>query len=544
MKIQTRQTTLLFSILLFIASAAGAADMKAVLDVGGTFQVLNSSSNGLITVQSGGNVGIGTTNPGSRLQVSGNATIDNNLYVGSVIAVSDAGSYPRIELTGSGTTYKAINMNDSTSGESWQLSHRVHGEGNPFQISFFNGTNWNLCQSITTLGSVGIGTPSPQAKFNVYVASNSISGIRLTASDGPWAELLHSLSGGAYNGLVQPGDNALIFSKGTPDTGTFVLAPHANAAAGLRMTASGNIGIGTANPQAALHVAGNVILDNGWNNNIISGGIGGMASINFRDNTLGLMTFNISGSPKMAIADSGNVGIGTASPGQKLHVAGNVLLDNGGNDNKISGGIGGAGSINFRDNAVGGMTLNSTERFQFQIGGATKVVLDNAGSIGIGTTTPQAALDVNGTTRTKILSITGGADVAEPFTMSGGEIPKGAVVIIDAEKPGQLKMSDRAYDKRVAGIVSGAGGVNPGLTLSQHGTLEGGQNVALTGRVYAMADAANGPIQPGDLLTTSDTPGHAMKVTDPAQAQGAILGKAMTRLESGCGLVLVLVTLQ
>jgi hypothetical protein len=68
--------------------------------------------------------------------------------------------------------------------------------------------------------------------------------------------------------------------------------------------------------------------------------------------------------------------------------------------------------------------------------------------------------------------------------------------------------------------------------------------VALTGRVYVQADTVNGPIQPGDLLTTSLTPGRAMKVTDHARAQGAILGKAMTGLAAGEGLVLVLVSLQ
>jgi hypothetical protein len=56
--------------------------------------------------------------------------------------------------------------------------------------------------------------------------------------------------------------------------------------------------------------------------------------------------------------------------------------------------------------------------------------------------------------------------------------------------------------------------------------------------------AANGPIRPGDLLTTSAIPGHAMRVDDPARAQGAILGKAMGALERGEGLVLVLVGLQ
>jgi hypothetical protein len=144
----------------------------------------------------------------------------------------------------------------------------------------------------------------------------------------------------------------------------------------------------------------------------------------------------------------------------------------------------------------------------------------------------------------KVLTITGGADIAEPFRMSQRDLPKGAVVVIDEEHPGQLKLSTEPYDRRVAGVISGAGGVKPGLSLSQQGMVEGDQHVALTGRVYVQADTSSGPIRPGDLLTTSATPGHAMRVTDFARAQGAILGKAMTGLEEGTGLVLVLVTLQ
>ena len=117
-------------------------------------------------------------------------------------------------------------------------------------------------------------------------------------------------------------------------------------------------------------------------------------------------------------------------------------------------------------------------------------------------------------------------------------------MVIDEKNPGRLTLSERPYDHRVAGIVSGANGVKPGLTLHQEGVLDGGQNVALSGRVYVLADAANGPIQPGDLLTTSSAPGHAMKVTDHAKAQGAVIGKAMSSLEEGTGMVLVLVTLQ
>jgi hypothetical protein len=145
---------------------------------------------------------------------------------------------------------------------------------------------------------------------------------------------------------------------------------------------------------------------------------------------------------------------------------------------------------------------------------------------------------------TATLTIRGGADLAEPFKLSGKDIPQGAVVVIDEENPGQLKMSSHAYDTQVAGIISGAKGIHPGISLHQEGALEGGQNVALTGRVYVQADASYGPIKPGDLLTTSNTPGHAMKVSNHAKAQGAIIGKAMSGLKGGKGMVLVLVTLQ
>ena len=81
--------------------------------------------------------------------------------------------------------------------------------------------------------------------------------------------------------------------------------------------------------------------------------------------------------------------------------------------------------------------------------------------------------------------------------------------------------------------------------MGHDGTIADGEYpVALTGRVFVWADASNGPIHPGDLLTTSANPGHAMKATNHTEAQGAILGKAMTILEEGEGLVLVLISLQ
>ncbi len=81
--------------------------------------------------------------------------------------------------------------------------------------------------------------------------------------------------------------------------------------------------------------------------------------------------------------------------------------------------------------------------------------------------------------------------------------------------------------------------------MGQIGSIaDGAYPVALSGRVYCYVDATENPVKPGDLMTTSDTPGYAMKVVDHTRALGAILGKAMSPLESGKGLVLILVSLQ
>jgi len=160
----------------------------------------------------------------------------------------------------------------------------------------------------------------------------------------------------------------------------------------------------------------------------------------------------------------------------------------------------------------------------------------------------------NGTTAVRVLTILGGSDLSERFevgaTPSTGEasqdrIVPGMVVAIDPTRPGRLVLSSTAYDHRAAGVISGAGGVKTGMLMGQSGSVaDGDQPVALAGRVYCWADASHGPIEPGDLLTTASTPGHAMKVTDLKRAQGAIIGKALTGLSEGKGLILILVTLR
>ena len=103
-------------------------------------------------------------------------------------------------------------------------------------------------------------------------------------------------------------------------------------------------------------------------------------------------------------------------------------------------------------------------------------------------------------------------------------------LVIDAEHPGKLTQSTQPYDRRVAGIVAGAEGLGSTVRIGAQGF---DFDVALAGRVYCLVDATRFGVQPGDLLTTSATPGHAMKVTDPDRAPGAVLGKAMEPLEQG-----------
>ncbi|WP_435648239.1 hypothetical protein [Kitasatospora purpeofusca] len=135
-----------------------------------------------------------------------------------------------------------------------------------------------------------------------------------------------------------------------------------------------------------------------------------------------------------------------------------------------------------------------------------------------------------------------GADLAEHFaTADSVSVEPGTVMVIDGVD--RVRVSESAYDRRVAGVVSGAGEYRPGVVLDHQGEAAGRQALALVGKVYCKADASFGAIEAGDLLTTSPTPGHAMKADDAARSFGAVLGKAMAPLADGTGLLPILVTL-
>ncbi|MHC4111247.1 MAG: hypothetical protein ACYSUY_09230 [Planctomycetota bacterium] len=330
----------------------------------------------------------------------------------------------------------------------------------------------------------------------------------------------------------------------------------------IALMPGGNVGIGTTAPEAASGPAMTVGRKTGY------------PSIRARSDAAGgwlIMDSNGAGNVGLNHYDDGHVilvngggrvGIGTTGPDAKLSIQmqtgtqifpsstpGLVIKDgqyNFGNQVDVQDS---AGVSRFVINGAGkvGIATDSPQS-ELDVAGRTRIeVLEITERVGIATDNPQSELDVAGRTRTEVLEITGGSDLAEPFNVCGQRTGQpGMVVSIDPRNPGQLVVCNSAYDKKVAGIISGAGNINTGMLMGQSGSMaDGAFPVALTGRVYCLADASNGVIRPGDLLTTSQTPGHAMKVTDYDRANGAILGKAMTGLEAGeKGLVLVLVALQ
>ncbi|MGA2244073.1 MAG: hypothetical protein ABSH48_03650 [Verrucomicrobiota bacterium] len=438
------------------------------------------------------------------------------------------------------TLAAGTNVTITPSGNTLTISSAGAGGSGIWSV---NGNN-----AFYTAGSVGIGTTNPIGALQL-----AGGGLAVTGASSPYT--------GAGAGIFM--ENSSLYG-GVLFAFDYGLSTPQNL---LLNSPGGNVGIGTLSPQAKLHIydpANSVtdLIETG-------GGVNSWARISFKDadgqwdvgtsqNFNGdQLYFYREGAtanafaiqPNGNAAFAGSLGVGTLSPQFELDVNG---ITHAGAGLAVTG----ASSPNYPNTE--GVYI---EKGDYSTGGsygavyaynynnpsphAMSLCLNTPGGfVGIGTISPAYPLDVNGTTRTHSIIITGGSDLAEPFKLGEAEIAKGSVVVIDKEHPGALKLSSIAYDKTVAGIVSGANGINPGIALHQEGVLEGGQNIALSGRVYVQADASNGAIEPGDLLTTSSTPGSAMKVTDFSRAQGAILGKAMTALDQGNGMVLVLVSLQ
>ncbi len=438
-----------------------------------------------------GNVGIGTSTPSARLDIGGEAGTDG-------IRFPDGSLQTTAAIGGAG-------------GDSiWSLNETS---------AYYNA------------GKVGIGRNNPPDPLSFA----NLTGDKIS---------LFGDAGGTYGFGIQASLLQIHTNNGLAHI-AFGYGPSASFTERMRITGGGNLGIGTTTPASKLDIIavgdGTSVLRFGterpWNFRQAYTGSG--TALRLQPET-GLKNFEITAAGGTNIAafigddTDTRVGIGTIAPTARLHVAGRMKID-------------GQNTLEF---GAGIAKESSAGKIGYQAFGANNS-LDIVGAGTLGTNRKinmwaEGGTFFTGSISTTILQIRGGADLAEPFDINGESIEPGMVVAIDPSRPGQLKPSDTPYDRRVAGVISGAGGVATGLSMGHEGTIADGEYlVALTGRVYCMVDASSAAVEPGDLLTTSSLRGHAMRANDSEAARGAVIGKAMTGLPKGeRGLVLVLINLQ
>ena len=349
---------------------------------------------------------------------------------------------------------------------------------------------------------------------------------------------------------------------------------------------NGNVGIGTTNPNVKLEVQpstdGNMQLrldQQNW-----QGGFG------FTVKNDGNLYIDRYGTQIMTMQPGGNIGIGTTSPAAPLHVftrmdpstgqtncgpessscpasaasGYGVALDAEYNNGKYQWRLepvdrGSNISLYFQQSRgvansffnVARLGVNQYDTNAFAVFGDTYL----GGNVGIGTTAPGAKLEINGGLRftadptgtvqtTAWTGVLCGGDYAEAVDVIGDRTSyePGDVLVIDPDHAEKFLKSADAYSTGVTGVYS----TKPGVVGRRQGAPGSADEVplAMIGIVPTKVSAENGSIRPGDLLVTSSKNGYAMKGTDRSRMFGAVIGKALDRLESGTGVIEVLVTLQ
>ena len=357
-------------------------------------------------------------------------------------------------------------------GSTWAQTVTTSG-GATNAIPKFSGNSALTNSAITEVnGNVGIGTSSPAYTLDVSGTIRNTSQANFGESDYSSSSAILTVGDGQY-GLSSYGGALYLWEPGGG-----VQIQH-------RLTAAGTPGNAVVTGDPLPRPGSLRLRTNTGNSSVVEIGL-------FDDSPYGGWIQASNGGsygpyPLSLNPSGGNVGIGTAVPGAKLDVAGNVKLS------------GSGASITFPDGSTQSTAWNGT---------------------------------------------LGGGDYAESVDISGNPrgYEPGDVLVIDSKTEGKFLKSVEPYSTNVMGIYS----TKPGLTGRRQATAKSLHEVpmAMMGIVPTKVSAENGPIHPGDLLVTSSTPGYAMKGTDRSRLVGALIGKALGSLDSGKGVIEVGITLQ
>jgi len=496
----------------------------------------------------GGNVGIGTTNPGSALDIVGNGFSLSLIPGWGNGQVSGAIGFNREAATGSifnpaSYAFQLTHYPASTSTSS-RLELEVYNPSG-------NAVNYHAFV-VTGAGNVGINTASPGAQLEVDGNILLGNGGSITFPDGSTQTTAFINNGSAtinVGKIVFPDNSSLssasslgssgggISGQGTPNTIPIFTSSSALGSSNISVQ-NGNVGIGTTTPAQKLSISyGSLDFDNfGFSSSYRS------PSNNYTNLFLG-----------GALTDGGSGTYTVQTDGGSNYFAA-IIMDNSGEN---------AGAINFYTGASNGGTSYTLSGSQLSSYKRMTIV---GGNVGIGTASPSSTLEVDGnltltqgsgasikfpdgtvqgTAYTGTCTATGG-DYAESVDVVGlkNDYQPGDVMAIDASSPDHFRKASTPYSKRVAGIYS----TKPGY-VGRRQSIPANQAsdeipMAMIGVVPTKVTTENGAIEPGDLLVSSSKEGYAMKGTDPGRMLGTVIGKAMGSLDSGNGVIEVLVTLQ
>ena len=527
----TGGSTIAAPVLYFNYADAGANLKRWMIfgDINGGFSIATQPDAGGVAsqklfVSNAGNVGIGTTSPGSLLALQKDQATGTEIRVTNNNSAGFAGMYLN---GGFATTSGGFLQYNNTSG--FKNLFLGTGGAEPLHLGTENTVRLTI---VPGSGNVGIGTPTPNALYRLDVAGkvNTSTGFCINGDcKTAWSEI----GGASSQWTTTPTTTKISYN-------------------------SGNVGVGTSDPLFSLDVNGGT---NAFRAKASTSGSGdAIASFENSSGIVGIMRAN------------GNFGIGTVNPGsllavQKDQATGTEIRVTNNNSAGFAGVYlnGGfattaGGFLQYNNNVANKNLFVATggpDPLHLGTGNAIRVtVLPNSGNVGVGTTAPTEKLEVSGN-----LKLTGTGNLTAAGTIEGfnikakyqdlaewvdssQELDAGTVVVLDSDKSNHVIASTKSYDSSIAGVIS----LQPGLILGEGG--EGRVLVATTGRVKVKVDASNGPIAIGDLLVTSDKEGIAMKsvAVDIGGVRfhrpGTLIGKALEPLAKGTGEILVLLSLQ